>query len=90
MRTRSQTVTFAAPFTLPGLDRSYPAGTYRVTTDEEDLDVSFAATRRVATAILLVAGGETQSWPVDPADLEAALTRDARLTQAHPSTSQRP
>ena len=49
----SYTVTFAAPFTLPGLDRPYPAGTYTVRTDDEQLDLSFAASRRVATVILL-------------------------------------
>jgi len=38
-----------APFTLPGLDRTYPAGTYVVRTDEESLELSFAAFRRIAT-----------------------------------------
>lgn len=74
--TRTTTVTFRAPFTLPGLDRDYPAGSYRVNIDEERLDVSFAATRRIATVIMLVSGAMTQAWLVDPVDLEAALVND--------------
>ena len=75
--TRSTTVTFKAPFTLPGLDRNYPAGSYRVDTDEERLDVSFAAHRHVATVIMLSSGAMTQAWLVNPRDLEAALASDA-------------
>jgi hypothetical protein len=77
IHTRSTTVTFRAPFTLPGLERSYPAGNYQVNVDEEQLDLSFSAFRRVATTIMLVSGAMTQAWPVDPADLDAALARDA-------------
>lgn len=76
IHTRTYTVTFAAPFTLPGLERSYPAGSYAVRADDEQLDLSFAASRRVATTILLAAGPMTQAWPVTPADLEAALAAD--------------
>jgi hypothetical protein len=77
IHTRSTTITFRAPFTLPGLDRSYPAGSYQVNVDEEQLDLSFSAFRRVATTIMLASGATTQAWPVIPADLEAALARDA-------------
>jgi hypothetical protein len=77
IQTRSTIVTFGAPFTLPGLDRDYPAGSYRVETDEEELDVSFAAFRRVATTIMLASGATTEAWLVDPVDLEAALANDA-------------
>jgi hypothetical protein len=77
IETSSETVTFSAPFTLPGLGRSYPAGRYRVDTDMETLDLSFAASRRVATTIMLTAGAVTEAWPVDPADLAAALAADA-------------
>ena len=75
--TRSMTVTFRAPFTLPGLDRDYPAGSYRVNVDEERLDVSFAAHRHVATVIMLTTGVMTQAWLVNPRDLDAALAHDA-------------
>ena len=77
IHSRTETVIFTAPFTLPGLERSYPAGSYAVTTDDEQLDLSFAAFRRVATSIMLASGATTQAWPVDPADLAAALARDA-------------
>jgi hypothetical protein len=70
-------VVFAAPFTLPGLDRTYPAGTYYVSVDEEALDTSFAAFRRVGTRIALTRGPVIESWPVDPEDLDKALSNDA-------------
>ena len=77
IETRSTTVTFQSPFTLPGLDRHYPAGSYRVNTDEERLDVSFAAFRHVATVIMLVTGPMTLAWLVSPQDLATALAGDA-------------
>jgi hypothetical protein len=77
IHSRSYTVTFASPFTLPGLDRSYPAGIYTVEVDDEQLDVSFAASRRVATTIMLRAGSMVQAWLVKPADLDAVLAADA-------------
>jgi hypothetical protein len=76
IHSRTTSVTFAAAFTLPGLERSYPAGTYEVNTDDEQLDLSFAASRRVATTIMLNSGATTQAWPVNPLDLEAALASD--------------
>lgn len=77
IHSRSYTVTFRSPFTLPGLDRSYPQGDYTITADDEQLDLGFTAFRRVATTILLHTGATTQAWPVAPADLEAALVADA-------------
>ena len=82
IQTRSTTVTFQAPFTLPGLDRDYPAGRYTVSIDEEQLDVSFTAHRRVATIIMLVSGPVTHAWLVTPEDLDAALAHDAARTAA--------
>ena len=81
IRTTSTSVTFRAPFTLPGLDRDYPPGSYSVSIDEDQLEVSFTAYRRVATTIMLVDGPTTSAWVVDPRDLEAALERDASLTR---------
>ena len=77
IHSHTETVTFTAPFTLPGLGRFYPAGPYAVTTDDEQLDLSFSAFRRVATVILLRSGAETQAWLVSPADLADALVKDA-------------
>jgi len=82
IRTTSKKVTFRAPFTLPGLDREYAAGVYDVSIDEEQLDVSFTAYRRIATTIMLVSGPTTRAWAVDPQDLDAALATDAASSRA--------
>ena len=74
---RSYTVTFSSPFTLPGLERSYPPGSYTVNADDEQLDVSFEASRRIATTILLREGPLTRAWQVKSVDLDAALVADA-------------
>ena len=73
IRTRIDTVVLRSPFTLPGLERTYPAGTYDVATDEEQLDVSFTAFRRVETRIRLPSGAEAIYWPITPTDLERIL-----------------
>ena len=53
-RTTSQTVTFAHPFLLKGVDRMLPAGDYKVATDEELVqELSFPVYRRVATMIFV-------------------------------------
>ena len=82
IRTTSTNVTFRAPFTLPGLDRGYPAGIYSVSVDQEQLDVIFTAYRRVATTIMLVNGPTTRAWGVEPLDLAAALEKDAATAGA--------
>lgn len=76
-RTKREMMSFAAPFTVPGLEGAIPAGTYEVETEEELLEeLSFPAYRRVSTTIRLpVPGGGASSYQVvrvDPADLEAA------------------
>ena len=74
--TSTKTVRFNRAFTLPGLDRSYPAGDYEVTTDDEQLDLSFSAFRRISTRIALKAGAETRHVEVAPAILQDALAQD--------------
>jgi hypothetical protein len=81
-RTNSQTVTFARPFLLKGVDRMLPAGDYKVTTDEELIqELSFPAYRRVATVIFVPAeSGQASSVEmvtIDPRDLQEAQDRDA-------------
>jgi hypothetical protein len=89
-RTSSKTITFTRPFVLSGIDGVQPAGTFTVETDEELLQaLSFPAYRRVATWILLPsssggaasAAGLARVAKIDPAELEAALTRDAAVEQ---------
>jgi len=54
VRTTESTITFRRPFTLSALDKAQPAGTYRVVTEEEEIDgLSFVAFRRTATLLHL-------------------------------------
>ena len=76
-RTRSQQVVFRRPFVLSGLNSLQPAGSYRVDTDEEQLDTLTAlAWRRTATVIQLQREGATEHLTIDPAELLEALLRD--------------
>lgn len=82
LRTHSETVTFARPFTLSGINGPQPPGTYTVETDEERIEGSFPPTyRRVSTMIRLAGrpgtGEQVQVVIVDPEELAAALARDA-------------
>jgi hypothetical protein len=82
LRTGRETVTFARPFSLRGVDGVHPPGAYTVETDEELIDgLSFPAYRRVATVIFLPSrpGGTVagQMATIDPRELQAALDRDA-------------
>ena len=84
MRTTETTVCFHRPFTLPPLDGPQPAGTYRLVTDEEEIQgLSFLAFQRVATmlhvpALSLPDSGHQRIVVIDPLDLAAALTADAQ------------
>jgi hypothetical protein len=80
-RTRVETLTFARPFSLNGIDRTLPAGDYRVSTDEELIEgLSFPVYRRVATMIFVpaqaIGRSSTEMFTIDPADLRAAQARD--------------
>ena len=81
LRTRRETVTFARPFRLRGVDGPQPAGAYTVETDEEPIEgLSFMAYRRVATVIFLPLArggpGSFQAVQVEPPALEAAIAAD--------------
>jgi hypothetical protein len=79
-RTFHKTVVFSRPFLLKGVDRTLPAGTYRVVTDEELIEgISFPVYRRVATMIFVPTSQGASSIEmvtIDPLDLQAALERD--------------
>ena len=79
-RTTTSTVSFAYPFAIGGDLTGLPAGDYEVVVDEELLpNFSFEAYRRTATYILIKgrnAPGNTQMYPIDPEDLELALSQD--------------
>ena len=81
-RTTSKIVTFARPFTLRGVDRVLPAGSYRVVTDEERIEESsFPVYRRVSTMIFVPAeschASSIEMVTVDPRDLQEAQDHGA-------------
>ncbi|MEA2882955.1 MAG: hypothetical protein QOH32_2211 [Bradyrhizobium sp.] len=79
-RTRRETVTFARPIRIKGIDRLLPAGAYDVITDEEMIEgLSFASFRRVATMIMVPAprGSAMEMISIDPAELGDAQRLDA-------------
>ena len=80
-RTRRETISFAGPFRIAGIDRLLPAGKYEVVTDEEMIEgLSFASFRRVATMIMVPAAarnGSVEMIPIDPAELDRARRIDA-------------
>ena len=72
-------ITFAHAFDLKGVGSGLPAGTYRVDTEEEQIDgLSFLAYRRLATFIRIPTGRlrHRPGLPGRSEDLAAAQERD--------------
>lgn len=93
-RTSSETVTFMHPFRLSGVDEVQPAGRYLVETDEELLQtLSFPAYRRLSTFIHLAGRPNSSELArvvnIDPAELAAALARDAQAQETAPTLTDR-
>lgn len=91
-RLTSKAVEFVHPFELDGADGLQPPGIYDVETVEEQIEgLSFVAYRRVSTTIALRAGTTAtlarQLTTIDPADLAAALERDAAAARDEPISS---
>jgi hypothetical protein len=80
-RTHRKTIIFHGPFSLEGVGRLLPAGSYEVVTDEELIEgLSFPVYRRVATTIVIPAQSiqrAVETLTVDPIDLASAIERDA-------------
>jgi hypothetical protein len=76
IRTSSHMVTFRRSFRLPDWDASWPPGDYVITSDEQQLDVSFPAFQRVATRIDLRRGAETRHVTISAEALAEALIKD--------------
>lgn len=80
-RSLDTTVLFNKPFLLNGVDRTLPAGSYRVVTDEELIEgISFPVYRRISTMIFVPAMGVASGLEmvtIDPLDLQGALDRDS-------------
>jgi hypothetical protein len=71
---------------MKGIAGTVPPGTYRVDTEEEQIEgLSFRAYRRLATFIQVPMTGRgtgtVQAFPIDPKDLAEAQKQDA-LTDA--------
>jgi hypothetical protein len=84
-----RSVTFAHPFSLDGVDGTFPPGTYAVSESREQLEgLSFIGYRRTRTTIELPGSNAAyvsrQLVEVEPAELEAALARDARIDHGQP------
>ena len=79
-RTTRKTVEFSNSFSLEGIGRTLPAGSYDVVTDEELIEgLSFPVYRRVATMLLVPAQsnqGSIEMLTVNPLNLAAAKDRD--------------
>jgi hypothetical protein len=83
VRTTETTITFRRPFTLSALDKAQPPGTYRVVTEEEEIDgLSFVAFRRTAILMHLpalpTASATQQVINVDPLEWTAIVEADGR------------
>jgi hypothetical protein len=83
VRTTETTITFRRPFMFSALDKAQPAGTYRVVTEEEEIDgLSFVAFRRTATLLhlpaLSTASATQQVVNVDPLEWTAIVEADGR------------
>ena len=72
---------------LVGFDRPQPPGVYMVETDEQVLDTfTRIALRRIETRMeLYPRPGNSESVPIDPAELEQALLRDVEDATPAPS-----
>jgi hypothetical protein len=95
IRTSSETITFRYPFKLSGADDMQPAGRYIVETDEELLQTSaLPAYRRLSTFIRLPGRSGSMEAArivdIDPAELSAALAKDAQELETAPLPAHRP
>lgn len=84
-----KSVSFAHPFSLDGIEGTFPPGTYAIEETREQVEgLSFIGYRRTKTTIELPASDSAllsrQLVEVEPADLEAALARDAEAGNVQP------
>jgi hypothetical protein len=86
-RSRRETVTFAHPFRIRGIDRQLQAGAYEVVTDDELIEgLSFPCFRRVATMIMVPGApprhSSTEMISISSVDLADAQQADAVASRA--------
>ena len=76
-RTSYSQVTFRRPFRLASMDRSAPAGRYKVALEEEQLDcLTVEAWRQTSITLQIASAGTTDYLSLDPMELRDALLRD--------------
>src|SRR4051812_15078283 len=90
-QTTSRIVTFARPFRLSAIPYRLPAGSYTVETGAQRLEhAAMTGYRALGTYLRLPlpsgAAGLAPQIMIDPADLEAALARDAAPEAYGPET----
>jgi len=95
IRTTRKIVEFSKPFSIEGLDRVLPAGSYEIVTDEELIEgLSFPVYRRVATMMLAYTKSSpvpsTEMLNIDPRHLAAAIERDKRTVKATAASAKQP
>ena len=91
-RSTESTIRFGLPFRLSQFAEAQPAGSYRLTTEEECLDGPLEVFHRVRTLLHLpanaLAGRARKVVNVDPIELAAALIVDALQGLGGPASRQ--
>lgn len=88
MRTRKSTIIFQSPFILNGQAGELPAGSYDIEIDEEEIIAADrTGYRRTAAYFYVNSPGSTRMLVIDPAQLDAALERDAQSQDGTDSSS---
>jgi hypothetical protein len=91
-RTTETQITFKRAFSISQLSAPLAAGTYRITTEEDEIaGLSFVAYQRTATMLHIPALGTfsntSQYIEVSPKELEAAQLKDAFSTATGSATA---
>ena len=94
-RTTRKIVEFSNPFSIEGIGRVLPAGSYEIITDEELIEgLSFPVYRRVATMMMASAKSSgtpsTEMLTIDPRNLAAAMERDKHALKVSAVSAKRP
>lgn len=78
MRTRKASVAFEHAFKLKGDTREFPAGTYEIEIDEDEIPLAErTASRRLVVHVLVHEGSSMRTISLTPAEFDAAVERDA-------------
>ena len=77
-RTTHSHVTFRRPFQFVGMEGLAPAGRYKISLEEEQLDsLTVEAWRQTSVTLQIASAGGTDYLSLDPMDLRDALLRDS-------------